>query len=156
MTMVRIRPHHILDILVLYGRDLPFKGNLSYTHDQPRVAKQLLSDIDQEVELVLGPDDICRPCNHLQPDGLCDDIIPQADPPLSKQLYSDDLDRRLFSYFDIAPSAIKTVREVYEIANSKMPDIADFCTHPGQEHEAILNGLERGLSLLGIRDGENS
>jgi hypothetical protein len=59
----------------------------------------VLNALSLEIEFVLAADDICAPCRHLQPNGLCDDILSQLTEPVSKQTYNDDLDGKLFPYW---------------------------------------------------------
>ena len=147
---MKLRPHHTLDIVSSYGHGAEFKPH-PYGHAVHTVAKTILADLDTPVELIVGADEICRPCKHLQPDGLCDDVLSQLDPPISKQKYNDDLDRRLFAYLDIKPGTAMSVRQFLSIVNEHVPGIEAICTHPKEDSERRLEGLTRGLIQLGLR-----
>jgi hypothetical protein len=147
---MRLRPHHLIDIIRSYGQGVEFKPH-PYGHALHTVAAQVLGNLDLEIELVLTADDICRPCRHLQPDGRCDDVLGQLAEPISKQTYNDELDARLFPYFGIRPGIRITVREFLEKLDAHTPGIEKICAHPGESHEERLEGLSNGLVILGIR-----
>ena len=107
---MNLRPHHLIDIITHYGNDVEFIPH-PYGHAVHTVAAQVLSHLVVVVEFVLGADDICAPCQHLQPDGRCDDVLRQLAAPVPKQAYNDELDGRLFSFFGITPGVRMTVRQ---------------------------------------------
>lgn len=152
MAPMRLRPHHTIDIVSSYGRGAEFKPS-PYGHAVHTVAGVILSDLDTQVELIVGADEICQPCKHLKPDGLCDDVLSQTDLPRSKQEYNDDLDRRLFAHFGIEPGTVMTVRQFLETVNEHVPGIEAICTHPREDPKRRLEGLSQGLTKLGIREG---
>jgi len=147
---MKLRPHHILDIIAGYGNDEEFKPH-PYGHSVHTVAKAILSDTDIEVELVVGADEICRGCKYLQSNGQCADVLAQLDPSPSKQAYNDVLDCRLLDYLEIERDSVMTVREYLEIVNKKVPGIEKICTHPKEDEQKRLYGLRQGLVKLGIR-----
>jgi hypothetical protein len=151
---MKLRPHHVLDIVSSYGHDEEFKPH-EYGHAVHAVALSIIADIDQEVEFVLGADEICRPCKHLQPDGQCDDVLHQMNPPRSKQEYNDNLDNVLFDYLGFPIDSVVTMREYLEIVNRRVPGIERVCTHPQEDPELRLEGLKQGLIKLGIRKKED-
>jgi hypothetical protein len=151
---MKLRPHHVLDIIRNYGNGVEFKPH-PYGHAVHIVAQKILSDVDQEVELIIGPDEICRPCRHLGQDGMCDDVLHQLDPPISKQIYNDELDSRLFPYLGIQPDTVMTIRTFLEIIDEKIPGIEKLCTHPGEDERQCLHGLRRGLLKLGLRQDKS-
>ena len=150
MDIMELRPHHILDIVKSYGAGSAFRPH-PYGHAVHTVAKQILSDLEIKVRLIVGSDEICQPCIHLQPDGLCDDVLHQLNPPISKQTYNDDLDRRLLAYLGLTACTVMTVREYLTIINDHVPGIEQLCTHPKEDRQARVDGLTRGLQKLGIR-----
>jgi hypothetical protein len=148
--MMKLRPHHILDILRTYGHGTAFVPH-PYGHALHTVAQSILSDLSQEIELIVGADAICQPCQHLQPDGTCDDILHQLEIPLSKQTYNDTLDRRLFSYLGLTPGTVISIQRFCEIVHENIPGIEAICTHPHEHMQYRLNGLIQGLQKLGMR-----
>ena len=152
-TAMKLRPHHILDILRNYGHGRTFEPH-PYGHALHTVARAILSDLAIDIELIIGADAICQPCQRLQPDGICDDILPQLVHPLSKQLYNDTLDQRLFAYLGLSPGITLTLRDVLEAVNAKVPGLEAICVHPQESAQFRLNGLIYGLQKLGIRSSE--
>ena len=147
---MRLRPHHLIDILSKYGHGVPFRPH-PYGHAQHVVAQQVLNKLDLEVEFVLAADDICNPCRHLRADGQCADVLHQLEEPVSKQAYNDALDGKLFSRFEMQPGIRMTVREFLERLNERTPGIEKLCVHPGEQESHRLEGLTRGLIRLGVR-----
>ena len=146
---MKLRPHHVLDIIADHGRGAELKPH-PYGHAVHTVARSILSNPDLEVEFVIGADEICRPCAHLRPDGLCDDVLRQLNPPVSKQKYNDGLDERLFDYLGLASGRVTTIRKYLEIVADHVPGIETICTHPGEDPAARLQGLQHGLDRLGV------
>lgn len=149
-AVMKLRPHHLLDIITDYGHGSEFKPH-PYGHAVHTVAKAVLSDQEMKVEFIVGADEICKPCKYLRPDGICADSLRQISPPMSKQEYNDNIDNRLFLYLGLAPGAVMTVREFLEIVNEKVPGIEKVCTHTFNDQKSRLEGLTKGLIKLGIR-----
>lgn len=150
---MELRPHHVLDIVSAHGHDAEFKAH-PYGHAVHSVAEALLNDPGLEIEFIVGADEICTPCVHLQADGQCDDMLNNLDPPVSKQTYNDCLDRRLFEYLGLATGETMTFRQYLEIVSSKTPGLEEICSHPGEDRSRRLAGLVRGLRKLGVEVGE--
>lgn len=147
---MRLRPHHLLDIVTDYGHGVEFKPH-PYGHALHIVAAQVLANPGLMVEFVLAADEICAPCRHLQPDGKCGDAQHQLREPTSKQAYNDELDRRLFLALGMCPGEEMTVGAFLEKVNRHTPGVEKICTHPGEQEEHRLAGLEKGLTRLGVR-----
>jgi len=147
---MKLRPHHLLDIVTTYGWGGDFKPH-PYGHAVHTVAEKVLADPDLEVEFIIGSDEICVPCRHLREDGRCGDVLDQCDPPVSKQDYNDDLDRRLCAHLGFPPHTVMTVREFLKLVNGHVPGIEAICTHPGQNKKKRRESLIGGLTKLGIR-----
>lgn len=148
---IKLRPHHIIDIITDHGNNIQYQPH-PYGHSQHLVAPRLLSDPDLKIKLVLGADDICAGCKHLMPDGKCEDVLAQLKPSPSKQAYNDVLDCRLFDHFSLDPDCILTTRKYLEIVNENTPGIEKICTHPKEDPEERLIGLCIGLFKLGIKN----
>lgn len=151
---MKLRPHHLIDIISEYGHGVEFTPH-PYGHALHIVATQVLDDLSLEIEFVLAADEICYPCRHLQPNGICDDILSQLDEPMSKQVYNDELDGKLFPYLNIEPGTRLTLRQFLERVNQHLPGIEQLCTHPGEQEEDRRRGLRDGLSRLGIVPAAN-
>jgi hypothetical protein len=82
--MINIKPHHLVDIVAAFGEGVPFEPH-PYGHAVHIVAEKILGDINAEIKIELGADDICGPCIH-NINGLCDDIIDTSFRPLAPKL----------------------------------------------------------------------
>lgn len=80
--VVRIKPHHFVDILREWGAGKTAFTPHHYGHALHGVAASLLADREAILEMELGADDICAPCIHNQ-GGLCDDLIDTTFRPLA-------------------------------------------------------------------------
>ena len=147
---MKLRPHHILDIVTGYGHGVEYKPH-PYGHSQHIVAKAILSDVDIKIKLVAGADAVCQGCKHLLPDGQCADVLHQLDPPVSKQEYNDTLDYRLLDDLNLTNATVLSLCLIFKILNRKVPGIERICTHPERDQKERLNGLTKGLINLGIR-----
>jgi hypothetical protein len=144
---MRLRPHHLLDIVTQHGAGVPFRPH-PYGHALHTVAEAVLADPDVPIEFVVGADDICAPCTH-QVQGNCDDVLTHLDPPLAKQTYNDDLDRRLFAYLGLTEGAMLTLRAFLSVVRTHLPGLGAVCTHPREDPTTRLTNLANGLRRLG-------
>ena len=142
---MRLRPHHLIDIVRDYGHGIPFEPH-PYGH---AVAERVLHNLDLEVTFVLAADDICTPCRHLRADGQCEDVLSQLDPPVAKQAYNDDLDARVFAHLGMQLGTQMTMKDFLETLRAHVPGIEQICTHPGEDKAHRLDGLQKGLARLG-------
>ena len=146
---MRLRPHHLIDIVTSFGHGQEFRPH-PYGHALHTVAQAVLADPDVEAEFVIAADDICRPCSHLTPEGLCDDIRVNRPPPLSKQEYNDDLDRRLLAHLHVNDGVCMTVREFLRLVKADVPGAVAVFTRDEQMRRSRLHGLTEGLRKLGL------
>jgi hypothetical protein len=144
----------LIDIINKYGHGIEFAPH-PYGHALHSVAAQVLDNLSLEIEFVLAADDICHPCRHLQPNGICDDVLSQSVESTSKQVYNDGLDSKLFPYLGLVPGATLTVHQFLERVNQFFPGIEKLCTHPGEQEADRRQGLKAGLSKLGIVSNVN-
>ena len=144
-----LRPHHLLDIITGLGNKVHYTAH-PYGHSQHLVVACLLADPAQAVTFVLGADDICAGCCHLQADHSCDNILRQLDPPLSKQTYNDGLDARLFPLLGIQPGDVLPLPEYLARVQALLPGLELVCSRPGEDPERRLTGLYSGLRKLRV------
>jgi hypothetical protein len=147
--MLRLRPHHILDIVRNIGHDRKIEPHL-LGHDLHLVTIRIIENIDQALLLVVGADDICLPCTKLNSDSLCVDVLPQCDDRPSKQIYNDILDLKVLDYLNLKDREQLTVRDYLNCVNAKLEGIEKICSHPKEDESYRLNGLKKGLIKLGI------
>jgi hypothetical protein len=147
--MLRLRPHHILDIVRNIGHERKTEPH-PFGHDLHSVTNKIIENIDQPLVLVVGADDICIPCTKLNTDGICVDVLPQCDDKPSKQKYNDSLDQKVLNYLNLKEETQLTVREYLNCVNGKLNGIEKICTHPKEDERYRLEGLSMGLKKLGI------
>jgi len=147
--MLRLRPHHILDIVRNIGNNRSLVPH-EYGHLVHVITQEIIDDVNQYCKLVIENDDICGPCKMLDKQNRCMDVLHQLDVPVSKQEYNDDLDKRILDYLKIEPDTIIRISEYLRIIASDLDNIADICTHPREDPEYRRNGLKNGFKMLKI------
>ncbi len=149
MGIIELRPHHLLDIVRSYepGREVEPAASGNAVHEITRIVDK---DLDAEVRFVLGADDICRPCRHLQPDGVCERVLDKLNPPVPMQEYNDRLDGILFCRLDMEVGETMTIRGFLEKTALHMPEAESLGTLSG-EAGPRFKGLADGLKKLGIK-----
>jgi len=145
--MLTLRPHHLLDIIAQYGAGHPFTPS-PMGHAVHSVAESVIADPEQAAVFIAGADDICAPCRNLV-DGRCIDVLSQLDPPVSKQDYNDDLDRRLLALLGMVQGDSITVRAFMRMVEARLDDVIAICAHPGEDGETKLGNLRSGIERLG-------
>jgi hypothetical protein len=150
--VIRIKPHHFIDIITSYGRGEKLEPH-PYGHAVHIVAREILRDRDTSLIMELGADDICRPCAH-NIDGTCDDVIdtsyrPKA--PRRKQEWNLLIDRRWCERLGLLPGDHLTARQFCERTRDRAGDITDIYREiPAQmtaeRAKALQAGVERFLS----------
>ena len=152
---MKLRPHHLLDIVTEYDPDHPpvpaESGNAVH-----RIARELPDRLDEPAEFVIGPDDICAPCRHLQADGRCERILQRHVPPQPIDEYNDPLDARILEYLGMHEGESMILRAFLQRVAESLPGIEEVCTHPTQCREDRVAGLRRGLKRLGVGEPEPS
>ena len=148
--MLQLRPHHILDIVRNIGHNRPIEPH-PLGHNVHGITFEIINNPDQPLKLVVGADDICTPCAKLNADLICMDILPQCDDKPSKQTYNDALDLKVLQFLDLKESSQLTVRQYLQIVHTKLEGIEKVCTHPKEDENYRLEGLQKGLQKLGIR-----
>lgn len=147
MEPMKARPHHLLDIITSYGAGHEFKPS-SYGHAVHTCAEIVLSNLDTDLEFFVGADFICEPCIH-NIEGRCDDVISSLDPPVSKQDYNDDLDRRLLVHFGLQEGDRMTFGEYLKVIREHFEGLPELCAHPKQPVADRAANLDAGLRRLG-------
>jgi hypothetical protein len=146
-TPMRVRPHHLIDIIAQYGAGQPFEPS-AYGHAVHTVAAEVIANPGVRLEFGVGADDICAPCRHLV-SGRCDDVIHTLDPPVRKQDYNDALDQRLLELLGMTEGECMTFEEYLALLRTHLEGLAELCAHPGEEPKDRAVKLERGLARLG-------
>jgi hypothetical protein len=151
--VVRIKPHHFVDIITSFSaEDLTFKPS-PYGHAVHTVSERILRDRDILLEMELGADDICAPCRH-NINGLCDDTIdtsfrPEA--PSSKREWNLIIDKRWCERLKLQQGDRLTALELCERLRDNTDDITDIYREIPTEHTAerarrLNAGIKKFLS----------
>lgn len=149
MEPMRVRPHHLLDIISSFGAGHQFQPH-PYQHAVHTCAEIVLNDLDTPLQFVVGADFICAPCIHLGPDGRCDDLVSSLDPPVSKQEYNDALDRKLLQFFGLREGQHMTFGEYLQVIREHFAGLPELCAHPREAPEDRRQRLDAGLRKLGV------
>lgn len=147
--MLKLRPHHILDIVRNIGHGIEPKPH-EYGHLVHEITIQLISDTEQYCQLVVTNDDICGPCIHLDKYRKCGDVLKQLETPVSKQDYNDHLDHSLLQHLGIQPDSEMRVADFLQQVARVLDEIVEICTHPKEDKEYRFTGLSKGLNTLKI------
>jgi hypothetical protein len=126
--VIRIKPHHFVDIVTVIGRGTVEFAPHPYGHAVHLVARWVLSDPGAMLEMELGADDICAPCVH-NIDGRCDDTIDTSfrpDAPPAKSEWNLMIDRRWCDRLGLAPGDRLTVRQFCQRLRDRAGDITDI------------------------------
>ena len=157
--IIRIKPHHFLDIITSFGGGQRTFEPSPYRHAVHTVSERILSDRTVTLKLVLGIDDICAPCRNNQ-DGVCVDTIdtsyrPQA--PSSKGAWNERIDLRLFERLGLKEGARLTASEFCRIARERLGDVFEIYREIPRDMTAERERkLMKGISFYLGEDTDNT
>ncbi len=150
--VIRIKPHHFVDIITSYGRGEKFEPH-PYGHAVHTVAERILSHRDITLVMELGADDICKPCKH-NVNGRCDDVIDTSyrpNAPPGKQDWNLLIDRRWCERLTLSAGDRLTARQFCERLRDQAGDITDIYREipaemTAERAKALQAGVRRFLS----------
>jgi hypothetical protein len=143
--VLRIRPHHFLDIIRDLGAGIIHEPYLPYGHNVHLVALWLRENHDMILETIIGVDETCLPCKKLV-EGRCTDTTVKQGRTISKQDYNDLTDRRYMERLGIEQGYRTTAREFCKLTLERLGDI--YSLYPEVEKEKTTlrkKHLMRGL-----------
>jgi hypothetical protein len=155
IEMIRIKPHHFIDIITALGQGQTTYTPHPYGHALHKVAASILTAHDTPLVMELGADDICQPCKH-NINGLCNDIIdtsfrPEA--PSSKRLYNLLLDNRWCERLSLAQGDRLTAREFCIKLRERAGSLTDIYREIPPDHVADRErNLEAGIKSFLSRE----
>lgn len=156
--MIRIKPHHFIDILRDFGRGATTFEPHPYGHAVHAVAARVLRERDVMLEMALGADDICEPCVH-NAGGLCDDTIDTASrpaAPASKRAYNLLIDERWCERLGLAQGDTLTARGFCRRLRDGMGDLVGiYRENPPERVAARARDVRRGIAVF-LADGAPS
>ena len=144
--MIKIRPHHLLDIIRDFGNEVkrethPWGASLAI------VTQTILSNINQKVEFVMGVDSICEKCTKLN-GHICEARINNE---LLMRDYNDRIDHALFSALNLAPGKSLTVIEFLRKINNNI-EVLNLFSSPSNDPVSRKHGTKSAFEKLGIKD----
>ena len=149
--MIRIKPHHFIDIVTSIGGGQTEFEPHTYGHEVHTVSERVLADPGVTLVMELGADDICGPCIH-NIEGLCDDTIDTSyrpDAPESKRAWNLIIDRRWCDRLGLGDGERLTARAFCERVSQRAGDITDIYKEvPAEMTAKRQRNLERGLAAF--------
>ena len=110
---MKIKPHHFIDIIKLYGSGLEvFVPDEKMNHDFYRVANELIRCPQTLLTLTIEADDICQPCYQCI-NGVCQDMIINTN--IKKDDYNKFLDQKIIEQLDLRCDCSYQADELCEI-----------------------------------------
>lgn len=143
--MIKMRPHHLLDILRDYGNDR-VRGAHPWGASLSNVTSTVLSDPEHEIEFVLNVDSICETCSKLNAH-ICEAKINEQ---LLMRDYNDRLDIDLFRELDILPNTKMSLVD-FAVKVSKNLSVLCLFTSPNEDSSLRRKGTLSALQRLGVR-----
>jgi hypothetical protein len=150
--MIRVKPHHLVDILCDIGAGQTNWQPHPYGHLVHVVGAAVLADPEARLEMDFGADDICRPCLH-NIHGRCDDTIDTSFRPkasTSKRENNLLLDARWSERLGLAEGTRLTVREFCRLLRERAwDDISDiYLEEPTERSATRLEKMRKGVERL--------
>ena len=146
MSTIRLRPHHLLDIVRDYGNGIEKKKTHSWGASVAEVTEKVLSNIDQVIILVSQVDSICETCSKLE-NQICEARINEN---LLMREYNDDLDSRLFDRMKLEEGQRISIRDFLLLVKKDLNNIVDLFTSPNNNPAIRLEGTRLALKKLHI------
>jgi hypothetical protein len=149
--VIRIKPHHFIDIVTALGRGQRQFPPHPYGHAVHSVAERLLGDRHAMLEIELCADDICDPCMH-NVDGRCNDTIDTSfrpDAPSSKREFNLLIDGRWCERLGLAQGDRLTAREFCQHLQDNTDDLTDIYRENERPHTlARQSALAAGVAVF--------
>ncbi len=144
--MIRIKPHHFLDILRDIGAERVWEPH-PYGHAVHLVGESLFRDPHQEIQLVLGIDDICEPCRNNE-NGVCTDWTDSPGYRIRKEDWNRRIDERILRILRMKEgetmSAVDYARTALEHLEELRPVWREA---PAEKTDQRMQNLSRGLAM---------
>lgn len=141
-NLVKVRPHHLFDILRDYGNKVilePHPFGASVTEVTEKVLRST-----SPIVLVPRIDSICETCSMLKNE-ICQAKIRED---LFMSEYNDYLDDKLFKLMDIKPFTQMTLKEFVHIVELKIDILLNQFTSPDNNSEIRYIGTKNAISVI--------
>ena len=143
--VVQTKPHHFLDIIKVFGAGGKFVPS-SYGHAVHTVAEKVLGNRDVVLQLILGCDDICRPCVHNK-EGKCVDGVNHP-PFTSKEEYNKAIDSRIFELWRLKEGTEIAASEFCRLAQKNIETLYEIWRDvPRKDTDLRKEDLMKGISM---------
>lgn len=142
--MIKIKPHHFIDIITSFSADKVILKPHSYCHNVHSISKAILENRDTLLEIDLGADDICKPCIH-NINGICDDILDISNRPkvpMFKREWNLILDERWCTRLNLDQGEIISVLDFCELLEAGSNNLMEIYKENNRE-----NTIEREMNL---------
>ncbi|VYU39822.1 Uncharacterised protein [Clostridium tertium] len=119
MESIRIKPHHLLDILKLHGKGIEvFVKDMEFGHDFYKIANEIINLEVSEVTFTRDCDDICEPCKH-RANNECSDYVSFLD-NYSKDKLNKEIDDRLLKILGIKEEESYKLEDIFNLLMKKL------------------------------------
>lgn len=114
MESIKIKPHHLLDILKLHGKGIEeFVKDIEFGHDFYKVANEIINLEVSEVIFTRDCDDICEPCKYRR-DNECSDYVSFLD-NYSKDKLNKEIDDKLFKLLGLKEKESYKIEGIFKL-----------------------------------------
>lgn len=126
--MIKIKPHHFVDMIKLYGTGLEFFiPDESYGHNFYGVGNEILKNPNIKMQFTMDCDDVCMTCK-FRNNNICADTVTNLGEYISKDSYNKMIDGLLVSYLDLDITKTYTAKEYCELLYNRKEVIFDIWT----------------------------
>ncbi|MBL4932028.1 hypothetical protein [Clostridium paridis] len=152
--MIKIKPHHFLDIIKLYGKGIDkFVPDEIYKHSFYSVANEIIKNHQAIVQITVNEDDICRTCKCINEKGLCTDKINHIEVINSKDEWNKILDKRIIEYAGLQEESEYLAHDFCTILYLIRENIKDIWREEtedlrNQRYENFCIGAKKYLEIL--------
>jgi hypothetical protein len=153
VIMIRIKPHHFLDIIKLYGKGIEkFVPDTKYNHNFYGVANDLIANHERELTITSGSDDICSPCIYLGKDKKCTDRLNKIGGIKFKNEWNEIIDKRIIEYTKMIEGKRYSAKELCEILFKHKEHIyavwnEESKSDKDSRYEAFCSGAKKYLGI---------
>ena len=141
---LRIKPHHLLDIIRDFGAGVVHQPH-PYGHDVHRIARIVREHPGTVFELTAAADSICAPCRCLVEDH-CTDTTTSPGSEVSKESWNRTIDGRIFERLGLAEGEKISALEFCRLARRRLGDLFTLYAEVERSKTSLRHkNLERGL-----------
>ena len=141
---LRIKPHHLLDIIRDLGAGKKHEPH-PYGHDVHRLARILRHNPHTVFVLTAEADSICEPCCNLI-DSRCVDTTTSPGGEISKESWNRLIDGRIFKRLGLEEGAAISALDFCRLASERLGDLYTLYAEVDPEKTAVREkNLTRGL-----------